>query len=260
MSYADNRLLLTSGGRDEDGFFNCLVSLDMANAYNINAPAQPAYDGIYTGFRFVKVFMSRLNGIPTHMVVVFINDRYEVWRLAGTTGSDTAVYPVGDDTADISSPIAARLYTRGMIFNKNQGIPSLTDKEFRYIQLWLHGITGTVTAMAYYRRHGYTMWSNCVPVTVKATGAIKQSRYRMQLVAEEVVSDVGDNGLDTNKGMIFEFCLEITGSFRMTMCIFVAEPVSADTMRNLSEVTACELLESDSAILINDYDYEVTNA
>lgn len=257
MSFSDNRLLLTSGGRDDDGHFRCMVSLDFANTYNLSSPPAASYDSIWTGLKIKRIFTSRINGMPTAMMAVYINNRYEMWKVNKTKGNDIATYT--DGTNDIDSRIVSRLYTRGIIFNTNENVSGTADKEFRAIQLWLKDIYSDVDTSCYYRRIGYALWGKCEDRNIKADGTLAQSRYRLQLTKAKTVHDESyDSAPDTCNGMFFQFCIEITGSFSLIIAIFIAELISGNTKRLRDDEEARVLLESEDSVLLNEYGYEVS--
>lgn len=247
-SFVDNRIHYTSGGRHEDGGFKCMISLDTNTSSTINNQrAQPAYDGIWTGFHVFQTFKGRHADFDREFIVVRRNNANELWMLDE------------DATDDDGTPIHSRAYFRVMFPSYNGQAKLTAVHNFEYAELWLKDLVGDATITLYWRPDGYPLWMKCNSTTVlaDATG-LPQHRDMLKFAPENDEDANQVNKEDLRKASSFQFCLDWTGSFRSKLITFNFNPFEPqDDTEVENETERVKIVATDSQVELDDFDYIV---
>jgi hypothetical protein len=241
MDYVDNRLFMTSCGRDpESGGFRGMVVLDGSSLYSMTSAPTPVYDDIWTGLKFLQLVSGRFEGRLTQFMFAQCNGSVGLW----------CVDPEAD--SDDGTPVLSRFYTREMNFG------SLDIKKFSKVEMWITDLVGEADITVYWRADGYYLWKQCSTVNVNADASgLPQSRYRLTVSPTEENPCDEATGRPLRAGSAFQFCVEWRGSLKLEKVLFFADVETAlePNMRCDDEV-ATVLAESErSGVLLDDFTY-----
>jgi len=245
-SFVDNRIHYTSGGRYDDGGFKCVISLDTNTSSTItNQRAQPAYDGIWTGFHVLQTFKGRHADFDREFIVVRRNNTNELWMLDE------------EATEDDGTPIHSRAYFRVMFPSYNGQARLTAVHNFEYAELWLKDLVGDATITLYWRPDGYPLWMKCnsTSLLADATG-LPQHRDMLKFAPENDEDANQVNEEDLRKASSFQFCLDWTGSFRSKLITFNFNPIEPqDDTEIENETERVKIVATDSQVELDDFDY-----
>jgi hypothetical protein len=244
-AFVDNRLLFTASGvAGDEPYFQALVSLDGNVIGSLRGQAPPAYDGIWTGLKFLQVLRARDGSQEQAYLMVRGQNNLELWR--------------ADDTAlsDNGTPPKCRVVTRVVTW----GTDAL--KAFRSMEITVRDLRGDATLTAYWRPDGYPLWNKCSTETMSApVEGLAQRRRQVLLVplnAERICDPT--TKLLVNRAQGFQFCIEWTGVLTIEPPAYFADTV-VDEKRGLSctPATGVALVAGDAGLELDDYtDYEVS--
>lgn len=218
-AFADNRFLMTTGGKTVDGAgFRGVMSLDTAALYSMANKPSPAYDDIWTGLDFLQVLSARYQGRDRHLLIA---------RHKGTVGL-WLVDPAA--RTDEGTPIFSRFYTRQFTFGDPMGV-----KRFDKVELWIRDLVGKATIRVYWRSDGSSLWSPAGEVILNAgaTG-LPQTRRRVTF-GPEAENECDTTGLPTRVGTAFQLCVEWEGSLSVERGVLFATPGQSEPNRNCAE-------------------------
>ena len=244
-SVADNRILFTSASRTND-WFRAVTSLDTAPVYGITiGQASPAYDGIWTGLRFLQTLSARYDGEMRHLFIVRSStDAVELWYLDE------------DATYDSSSQAPlCRVYTRSDSFESPNQF-----KRFSHIDLWVRELKGNADITVYFRPDGYELWTACNSLTIKSDASGQpQHRYRLRFgpQSEDLYDPI--TGANLLGGTSFQFCFQWEGNLAIEKAVYYATPESEEPPDSCcdGETTATALVEGTGGVLLDDFTYLV---
>jgi hypothetical protein len=253
-AFVDNRILMTAAGNQTSGgevLFDALISLDTANISSVSSlQTTPAYDGIWTGHKFLQVLRANYADYERAFIFVRVDDRNELWYVEDSSNS---YYLDG-----MITPIEQKLVTRVHSFQAPRN-----TKEFKFAEEWLSNARGTITLGAYWRADGYELWNACVPYTFNAdvtttSGSLPQSRWRLRLPPAGVDTYDPVSGRDVRSGSTFQFCFTWTGAVKIDKVLLHSvlgtEP-TADT--GCSIAAGIPLLEGTGGVVLDMYDYVI---
>jgi hypothetical protein len=253
IAVAENRMLLTSAGRDttELGWpngFHGLVCLDTAPAYGISgALVPPAYTGIWTGANWLQVLRGEVrNGKPTLLALGANDSNIELWALdvSGDLYRDNLDYKT-----------LCRLYTRSFDFGNAR-----TLKKFSHVDVWVQDLKGDAELTAYYRPEGYALWNTCEAVSLVADGENGQPQRRYRIRLTPTADDTYDpaTGIHVGQGNNFQVCLEWEGSLALEKVVISVLPVTEEPGVCCPEAeTAVALTPGAGGILLDDFTYSM---
>lgn len=243
MAFADNRLLVTTGGRVSG--FRGLVSLDTAALYSITEEATPVFDDLWTGLELLQVVSARYRGRDRHFIFARNNGTLGLWYV------DIAA------RTDSGCPIHSRLYTKQFLFSKPTVI-----KKFDRLELWIRDLAGRATITVYWRPDGSPVWSRMNDVIVNARSpGVAQARQRLTFhpLSENPCNSAGQ---PMRSGTGFQFCIDWTGSLTLERGVVYATPGQAMEPSLQCEEEAEVLLEigGENNEVLDDFGYTVTGA
>lgn len=144
----DNRLLMTASpglSRGHGVYWNCLVPLDFFPISSMGQTSPPAWDGIWTGLRFLKMVTVQHYGVERCFAFVLNQfDKIELWELTKDEKEDN------DGEA---RPITWSMESRSMNFGN-----AFDMKELMSSDLYFDEVNGSVNFTAQYRPDGYPCW------------------------------------------------------------------------------------------------------
>lgn len=244
-AFADNRVLLTTGGRlFGTRSFRGLVSLDTAALYSMKSAPSPVYDDLWTGVPVAQVLSGRRNGVETFFIFSSDGESNELW-MVDKTGT-------ADSFGVTETPILCRLYTRQFSF-KDASI-----KKFDKAEVWIRDLVGDADITLYWRPDGYYLWkkTNVVSVSSDASG-LPQSRHRLVLAPTSENPCDPATGRALRAGTSFQFCLEWRGSLKLEKALFFATPeTGSESVISCTPETPVALVEGEQAgEVLDDYSY-----
>jgi hypothetical protein len=246
MSFAQNYVLLTSGGYINDAFRG-LISLDTAAAFSLTTTATPAYNDIWTGLNFLQTLSAEQDMVETHFFVHRNQDTQELslWKLGTDNYRD-----------NVETPTLCRLYTRAFDF----GVAAST-KKFSHLDLHVRELKGDARVTAYFRIGGYKLWNQCLTVDLKAdygdTGELAQTRYKIKLppLDENIWDPV--TGKQALAGNTIELCIEWEGSLTIEKAVAFALPEPEEPELLCEPEVAQALEEGEGGFLLDDFTYKI---
>lgn len=245
-SLGDNRLLVTTAGRDGVGFRG-LVSLDFAQVHGFRGTQTPAYDGLYTGFSFCQVVSALRDGVLTTFAVTSDGTTHVLRRLDAAARVDTRA----DGT---TSPIAAQLVTKVMAFE------GLDLKKLEYAEFWVSDVEADTVLELFFRPSGYPLWAPAETTRVLPlpAGCPRQIRRRIRIPMgglDSVASPV--TGEPLNLAHEFQFAIRFTGWAQFDKFRVVARTENEGTPPPCNDVADAMLTGVSFGEALNDFDYKV---
>lgn len=144
----DNRMLMTASpgfSQNHGVYWRCLVPLDFYPISSMSQTSPPAWDGIWTGLRFLKVITVQHFGVERCFAFALNQfDKIELWEL---TKSDK------EDNDGETRRINWSVESRAMNF-KNP----FDFKELMSSDLYFDEVSGEVNFRAFYRPDSYGCW------------------------------------------------------------------------------------------------------
>lgn len=248
LAVVNNRVCMTSGGRDADGSFRALVVVDANVSSQMKKKSPPVYNGIWTGLGFQQITAVRYDGQERLVAMHKRGVTNEVWMLDEEGAKD-------NDTTDI----LCRVYTKVMPFVV-QGRSSLTDrKRFHYLDLIAKNIVGNVEVTVYYRPYGYPLWTKGSTGQIKAdSGGLGQMRDPIRLSTIREVSDIATGDI-TEVATAFEFCIEWRGKMTIQQAVFTCSLESSpDEPVGVEETEVLKIEADEYQTELNDFEYTVS--
>lgn len=145
----DDRLLMTSSPGLAAGrgtYFRCLCALDFDPIMGMTAKEPPAWEGIWTGLRFLKVVTVRHQRVQRCFIYALnASDEIELWELTKGDESDH------DGTVDV--PIQWTQESRAFDFGTKFGMKEITGGD-----LFFDNVSGQCDFTLEYRPDGYPCW------------------------------------------------------------------------------------------------------
>lgn len=239
--FAGNRIVFTSNGvqqSDGDWAFRGLVVLDTAMLSSFGRTTNPAYDGLYTGYRFMQVLAFRHDRQLAVHAVVKTRFGHRFIRLDEQA------------TTDEGTLIQAQLQTRAFSFSS-----ILLLKEFSVADLWLTDISEP-TAMSVFFKPDDNRWVRLADKSfLLPAGSQPQTRRRSRFPLD--FSHIPGNlvsGELLHRGNEFQLALVWTGHCQIDKCRMEATVV-ADPPPNICAETAGVVVPEDATF--SDFSYEV---
>lgn len=144
----DNRLLMTSSpglSRGHGVYWRCLVPLDFFPISGMSGSSPPAWDGIWTGLKFLKLVTVQHFGVERCFAYVLNEaDEIEVWELTKAEENDN-----DGEVRRIVWSTESRAMNFGDAFE---------TKELMSSDLFFDEVSGQVDFVAQYRPDGYPCW------------------------------------------------------------------------------------------------------
>lgn len=245
-AWVNNRVFSTVMPVTEGGVqhYQGLVSMDASVVASMGQASPTIFDGIWTGFRFLRIASALYNGKETLFAVV------------RTAGSNLLYYL--DEEAiedDPSSVPQCRLYTRAF---EGGDAGRGKDKRLSFVDLWFKELLGAILVKVYYRPAGYELWNLMGSTTIAAGAGLRQHRSRIRFgVGPEVWNDATKQSV--LRGLAFQLCVEWTGEATLQRCHIGME--SQDDSSRLacssSESSGTDLVPGSGGVELDDFDYEV---
>lgn len=245
----DNRALFTTQPQEdpEHGIWHRgLVVLDFHRASGMDRKLPPAWEGVWTGLRILRILTITVDHSPRCFILALSNNRrLQLWELTKSRPFDFN----GDDV-----PIEWSFETRAMAF----GHPEAPKRLMGGGQ-WFDRILGEVSVRARYRQdaaecwHPWAVWSDCVKYRdcdPEDCTEYPYSRYQpirsyrpqtrpfMGLPQPQDVPDGQTESL-TRDGWEFQIRFEISGSLRFKRLLLMATLQDMPKFGDLRNVT-CE--------------------
>lgn len=210
-SFADNRFLLTTGGRT-DGAFAGLVSLDTLVSASLTQGSPPAYDDIWIAAPVLATVAARVDGAKTHVVIFQRNGRY-----------DFAI-PTREELTDFGSThVTSRIYTRAYS-TQSRDLLSITN-----LDVIFRGIQGPLVARAYYRTDFYERWT-----PFYGTLEINNGQTRRQVRFSTGQDGCREDGTPPHVGQNAQLCIEWTGVATVERWSMTVNPEMVDPSQLMS--------------------------
>lgn len=227
----DNRLLIPCVGQrdfDRGYYYLGLVVLDFDLVSSMSDRLPPAYDGVWTGLKFLQVVQGEFNGVMRCFAFVLNSDReIEVWEL---TKSDICDRP----SAGTESPIEWKVTLRRLGFEDNgDGLKRLAAARF-----WTDQMRGDIRITTEYRPDQYPIWQSWGPSWTKQAKKqwcagddciprIPMAQYRTRQRLPQLLSpdDEISDGKPMNQGHTFDIRVTCQGAFRLRRVRVRAEVV-----------------------------------
>lgn len=228
----DNRLLMTCQPVPVKGrgmVHLGLAALDYYLVSGMGRKANPAWDGVWTGLRILRILTLQNRGsVRCFIFALDSNDRIELWELTKNQRFD--IGPSGEDTR-----IKWTIEGKSFAFQTPRKL-----KKLRSADQWYDELTGQLDVTVRWRPNlmdCWTPWANwsacatykdCDPA---ASGACQTPRYlreqvrpRMALQEPPEVPDVQTGGF-RHIGYEFQMRMEFEGFARLNRLILVADQI-----------------------------------
>jgi hypothetical protein len=184
LAYWDNRLLITSSGRDDflGPSFDALAVLDFAPISSMQGKSPPAWFGAWTGYRFVQVFSGRIDGVPRCFAIV--SDGSEAHRLLEIVSSPETY----DVTGETETPVSGAIETRAFDMTNR-----FTLKRLQRADIYLSDLLGDVNVKVKLRTDhnpNWVLWDEW-SINVDETD-VPDAGYVMSNIQDEVVGEDRD--------------------------------------------------------------------
>lgn len=245
----DNRALFTIQPQEDPDhgiWHRGLVVLDFHRASGMDRKLPPAWEGVWTGLRILRILTVTVDQSPRCFILALSNNRrIQLWELTKSRPFDFD----GDDV-----PIGWSFETRAMVF----GHPEAPKRLMGGGQ-WFDRILGEVSVRARYRQdgaecwHPWAVWSDCVKYRdcdPEDCTEYPYNRYQpirkyrpqtrpfMGLPQPQDVPDGQTESL-TRDGWEFQIRFEISGSLRFKRLLLMATLQDMPKFGDLRNVT-CE--------------------
>lgn len=241
----------------EEVRFKSIVSMYPAS---YNNESIMIYNGIWTGYDFLQIFGSNLQG--QHKLLAFARDADEQLQLLSLTNT------IGNDSNKRAT--VSRVYTGGYDFFP--GVEYHSDSTFgqtlrakailkraEYVDIWLSNIYEKTTVRLYGRPIGYSGWRFCGEFTVEAgasqnirSNAWSQFRRKQRITIPRINCD-SVSGQDLMTASDFQFCIEWEGGLQIDRATFYATMLPEEINLACTQPQGRQL----EATGFNDYDYVV---
>jgi hypothetical protein len=238
----ENRISWTMCGA-AGPYFKALGVLDLAQVYGIGGADSPSFDGVWTGFKFLREITARY--AKNERLYVFVKSTNDTVSLLYNDAS--AYYDIGNVAVE------SQLYTKLMSFPKAPA----DLKQLRFIDIWLSDIYTPVNMAVYYRPSHSSIWSLAAVKSINVpAGGLPQFRraLRFGIDYDSTECDTLTNEKLYN-GVEFQFCIKWTGHCAITKGRAVAEVVG-EAPAACEEDNIDNIIEVDSGLL-SDFSYEV---
>ena len=231
-----------------------LVSLDASVIASMGQASPSIFDGIWTGFRFLRIASALYRGKETLFAVVRSGGSNLLYYLDEVDSEILDEDNIPDDSPGGKEP-TCRLYTRAF---EGGDAGRGRDKRISFVDLWFKELLGAILVKVYYRPAGYELWNLMGATTIAAGAGLRQHRSRIRFGAgPEVFSDATKQSV--LRGLAFQLCVEWTGEAALQRC-HVGMETQDDSSRlacSSSENSGTDLLPGNGGVELNDFDYEV---
>lgn len=211
----DNRLLVTCAPQfdgDHGVYHLGLVALNLDNVSSITEPNPPAYDGLWTGIKILKILTGYRQGRQRcFMLALNSADKIELWEM-----STDQPY---DDTDKLVQWV---IETPSFRFGRPGDL-----KSFEGADLWIDQVYGPVTVTFKYRPDQYPGWQdwhsytacaqmeNCATAECNTMYDLKR-QHRTRIMAPKPADDCeSTNNVNMRFGYEFQARLEFLGPARV---------------------------------------------
>jgi len=237
----DHRLLMTAS-RQTDESYAGIISFDSNTLTTLGQPPLAAFDGLWTGFNFVKLLSSSSD-------ILAIASDGRVYRQGATQ------YDVKDS---VNIPIECQIVTKQLSFrsgaNAWRGMV-----ELRFLDVWAKDIEGTLNLAVYYRPDNHPWWTPMGTKTiVVAAGSPAEERRRLRFNPCNTTAMVAAaEGSPMTQGETFQFLLIWTGQMTLRRLYCEATPLQESPPRLTSDPKNGTISRSADQILQDDFTYKV---
>jgi len=218
----DNRLLMTAVPQRTSlgAYHRGIVSLDFAPESFSGQNTAPAYDGMWTGLKFLQLIEGNFNG--KSRCFVFIENEaglIELWEIE----KDAFVDNDGTSDQRIEWFFESRRYNFESAWER---------KSLDRLELWLKDVRGTVDINTYFRPdesanwYAWQTWQEAAKDTFCDSDALSgcigfdpyNPSYRPRVVLGNPTKTCEDLGVDkpVNRGYAYQFRIQGTGSARIS--------------------------------------------
>lgn len=194
--------MMTVSGVD-DRYFQGLVVMDSVSTHVASGASNPAFPGVWTGFKFAQVLVAMRGYKRT--VFVFV-DGLRLYHLDE------------DATTDDGVSIMSRLITRSHGFGGGA-----SAKQLQFVEFWMSDIYKTSAVTVYFRPTGYPLWSSLGTRVVKPAVDYPGYKRRLRFAVEDASAfrNVVTGEL-LNVSTEFQFAIEIEGNLTIERCLMAA--------------------------------------
>ena len=237
----DHRLLMTAS-RQTDESYAGIISFDSNTLTTLGQPPLAAFDGLWTGFNFVKLLSSSSD-------ILAIASDGRVYRQGATQ------YDIKDS---VNIPIECQVVTKQLSFrsgaNAWRGMV-----ELRFLDVWAKDIEGTLNLAVYYRPDNHPWWTPMGTKTiVVAAGSPVEERRRLRFNPCNTTAMVAAaEGSPMTQGETFQFLLIWTGQMTLRRLYCEATPIQESPPRLTSDPKNGTISRSADQILQDDFTYKV---
>jgi hypothetical protein len=242
----DNRLLMTALPQNVRGYGTVhmgLVVLDFDPLSTMSTRQPPAWDGLWSGGRFLQIVKGVFKGQERcHVFVLNDNDAVELWEITRDEHWDN-----GDEN------IAGFYETRAFEFAQGAGGGRFNRKQLRTLELWRDRMLGTVLTDVKYKpdQHPFWVdwhdWEDCItarscsiPQDICPTVRMYQPQYRPRVRLPEPSSGC-DPILNRpyNEASTFQIRIEFEGYCRFKQMRLSAMTVEENPNGGCPVATDC---------------------
>lgn len=243
----DNRMLMTVQPEWVPGHgmvHRGLVALDYHMVSGIGRKTAPAWEGVWTGLRILRVITVEHRGVIRCFVFALDDsNRINLWELTKDNRFD-----IDSDGLDVRIPWIPE--TKSFTYGKPRQI-----KKLHSLELWYDRLTGALDVDFFFRPNlmdcwtPWNAWSACSKYKSCETPdegecqtvqyLRQQVRPRMALPQPPDTVDVQTGGL-RNQGYEFQFRLQLLGYARLTRLVTTAKEIGDPGFGDMRNVTCVE--------------------
>lgn len=253
----DNRLLMTAVPQRTSigAYHRGIVSLDFAPESFSGQTTAPAYDGMWTGLKFLQLVEGSFNG--TSRCFVFVENEaglIELWEIEKGA--------IVDNDGTDEQRIEWFFETRRFDFDS-----SWERKSLDRLELWLKDVRGTVDISTYFKPdesanwYAWKTWQEAAKEQFCDSDAVNgcigidpyNASYRPRVVLSNPQTTCEDLGNDKpiNRGYTYQFRVQGTGSTRVSRIRAFCDVETEDIYRACPPETATQ--STDATCPLDDY-------
>lgn len=224
--YFDGRLMVTTTPAedwDRGIYHQGIVALDFSPLNNLGAEQSPAWDGLWTGLKFLQIVKTETAGKERCFVFALVNDKIELWEFEPDVRFDN-----GDDR------IVWTIESPSYLFEDL----GMARKKLKTVDSWWDRIAGEVDVVAEFRSDQYPLWIAWHDWNMKAKyedcskddcdtpgNYLEQFRHRVGLPEAPTTCD-SLTGKPHREGFEFQIKWTVTGHARLQKMRLLAEQLS----------------------------------
>ena len=242
-SYAYNRLLFTVAG-EEGPQFKGVVSMDTDPTFGVSETSNALFDGMWTGFTFLRLLHARYQDGLRHFAVV---------------RNGAALALVWYDDSALVDPNGTRIMSQLWTKFYEFGDAALLTKRLQHVDVWLSDVQTQTEFEVLFRPSGYPNWLSLGSKVLNVIGTLPQARRRLRFGVD--TDNTGCNPVTQealHSATEFQFALRWTGACTVAKFQVVAQKLADAPPECAEDNPDNNDMASAPGETLDDFEYEVT--